>query len=88
MLPAMTEDQRRTAQERRSHRRRRRDFYAELGKMAGLVGCVSAAVLGQAELIGEPWRHYITVTAIVCSATWAYCMKPKGLKALTGFLKR
>ena len=74
--------------ERRSHRRRRRDFYKELGKFAGLVGCVSAAVLGQAELVGEPWRHVLSVTAIIATATWAYCMKPKNLKAFTGLLKR
>ena len=74
--------------EQRSHRRRRRDFYKELGKFAGLVGCVSAAILGQAELVGEPWRHYLSVTAIVCTASWAYGMKPQGLKAITSFLKR
>ena len=84
----MTEDQRRAARERRSHRRRRKDVYAELGRFAGLVGCVCVAILGQAELVGEPWRHYITVTAIVCTAVWGYGMKPKGLKALAGFLRK
>ena len=56
---------------KRKRRKQRRDFYAELGKFAGLLGCVSAAVLGQAELIGEPWRHWLSVTAIVCTAVWA-----------------
>lgn len=74
--------------ERRRLRRRHRNFYRELGKFAGLIGCVSAAVLGQAELIGEPFRHYVTVMAIVCTAIWAYCMKPSSFKAVTAFLKR
>ena len=77
-----------TAAERRRHRRRRVDFYKELGKFAGLIGCVSAAVLGQAELIGEPYRHWLTVTAIICTAVWAYCMRPKGMKALAAMFKR
>ena len=84
----MTDHASAVRRERRSHRRRRRDFYAEIGKFAGLVGCVSAAVLGQAELVGEPWRHVLSVTAIICTAIWAYCMKPKGMKVITQFLKR
>mgnify|MGYP001570251372 CR=1 FL=1 len=84
----MTEDQRRTARERRQHRRRRKDVYAELGKFAGLVGCVSVAILGQAELVGEPWRHILSVTAIISTAVWGYGMKPKGMKAIAGLLKR
>lgn len=78
----------RTSSERRRHTRRRRDFYKELGKFAGLIGCVSAAILGQAELVGEPWRHVLSVTAIMSTATWAYCMKPSSMKAITGWLKR
>ena len=47
-----------------------------------------AALDTQAELIGEPYRHWLTVTAIVCTAVWAYCMRPKGLKAITAMFKR
>lgn len=79
---------RRAAATRGYQRRRRRDIYKELGKFAGLVGCVVAAILGQAELVGEPWRHYLSVTAIVCTAVWAYGMKPRSLKALTSFVTR
>lgn len=79
---------RRATTARRRHQRRRTDFYKELGKFAGLIGCVSAAVVGQAEMLSEPYRHWLTVTAIIATATWAYCMKPKSLKAITSFLKR
>lgn len=78
----------RTAADRRRYTRRRRDFYKELGKFAGLIGCVSAAILGQAELVGEPWRHVLAVTGIGATATWAYCMKPSSMKALAGWFKR
>ena len=74
--------------DRRRHRRRRRDFYAELGKFAGLIGCVSAAILGQAEMISEPYRHYLTVTAIICTAVWAYGMKPKNFGKVLAIFKR
>ena len=74
--------------DRRSHRRRKHDFYKELGKLAGLIGCTAAAVLGQAELIGEPLRHYVTVTAIMCTAIWAYCMRPSSIREAVAFLRR
>lgn len=74
--------------ERRRATRRRRDFYRELGKFAGLLAFVCIAILGQAELVGEPYRHWITVTSILCSAIWAYCMRPKSLKEVAGLLKR
>lgn len=79
-ITAATNRQRRFASRLRSERRRtsRRkwDFYRELGKFAGLVASVCAAMVGQAELIGEPWRHYVTVIAISFTAIWAYCMRP------------
>ena len=71
----MAKKQRRsTVRSRRNHRhgyarrremRRRTDFYVELGKLAGLVGWVCIAILGQSELIGEPWRHYVTIVSIM-----------------------
>lgn len=67
---------------RREFRRRRGDAYKEVGKFAGLVAFASTAVVGQAELIGEPWRHYVTVAAVLCTAVWAYCMKPDHLLSL------
>ena len=64
-----------------SHRRRRTDFYAELGKFAGLIAFVCTAIIGQAELIGEPWRHVLTVAAVICGHVWAYCMHPGNIGA-------
>ena len=53
-----------------------------------MIAFPSAAVIGQAELIGEPWRHYVTVTAIVCTAVWAYCMRPGTIKDVLLLMKR
>ena len=76
------------ATERRVHRRRHTDFYAELGKFAGLIAFPSAAVIGQAELVGEPWRHILSITAIVCGTIWAYCMKPSSIRDVLAMLKK
>lgn len=38
---------------------------AQIGKLAIVVASVTVAVFGQAELLGEPWRHWVTVLAIV-----------------------
>jgi len=67
---------------RRRRLRRRSDFYYELGKFCGLVAFVSIAIIGQAELIGEPWRHYVTVIAVITSAAWAYGMHPASVSAV------
>lgn len=34
-------------------------------KLSVIVTAVFTAVFGQAELLGEPWRHYVTVGAIL-----------------------
>lgn len=33
-----------------------------------LISAVSTALVGQAELIGEPWHHYISVIGIAATA--------------------
>lgn len=38
---------------------------AQALKLAVVVGAVSFAVFGQAELLGEPWRHIVTIGAIL-----------------------
>lgn len=38
---------------------------AQAVKIAVIVTSVGVAVFGQAELLGEPWRHYVTVGAIL-----------------------
>ena len=42
----------------------------------GLITCVCGAVLGQAELIGEPWRHWISVVFIAGTAATGYMLQP------------
>lgn len=79
---------RRVKKRRTAYGRRKGDFYREFGKFGGLIGFTSTAILGQAELIGEPWRHYVTVSAIVGLAVWAYGMKPENLKAVMHLYKR
>lgn len=73
---------RRVRNGRRTYTRRKSDFYYELGKFCGLIATVAIAIIGQAELIGEPWRHYVTVTAIVTTAVWAYGTHPQSMKVL------
>lgn len=63
-------------------------MYGALGRFAGLVVFATTAILGQAELVGEPYRHWITVTAICATAIWAYCMHPGSAKDLVAMAKR
>lgn len=48
---------------------------SQLAWFIGLITFVCLAVLGQAELIGEPWRHYVTVLAVVCTAITGYMLQ-------------
>lgn len=48
----------------------------QIAYLTGLITCIAGAMLGQAELIGEPWRHYVTLTFIVGTAATAYLMNP------------
>ncbi len=72
---------------RRNTERRRRDVYYSVGRLAGLIGFPCAAILGQAELIGEPTRHYVTVIAIICTAIWAYGTKPDFMSTIRTVLR-
>lgn len=40
----------------------------QLGKLLWLAASMLVAIGGQAELLGEPWRHYVTVLAICSTA--------------------
>lgn len=42
----------------------------------GLVTCICGAILGQAELVGEPWRHWISVIFIAGTAVSGYLLQP------------
>jgi hypothetical protein len=47
------------------------------GWWIGLIASVLVAVGGQAELIGEPWRHWLTVSAIIATAINGYMLHPQ-----------
>jgi hypothetical protein len=48
---------------------------AQIGWIAGLITCVCGALLGQAELLGEPYRHWVAITAIVGTAVSGYMIQ-------------
>ena len=48
---------------------------AQLGWWAGLLTCVCGALIGQAELIAEPYRHYLTVGFVVGTAVSGYMVE-------------
>lgn len=56
---------------------------AQLWKAVSLVAAVSAALIGQAELIGEPWRHWLSILAIVATALIAWNLKQHPVKEET-----
>lgn len=45
-------------------------------RFVGFVSSLCAALLGQSDLIGEPWRHWITIAGIIASVTFAYFQQP------------
>lgn len=49
-------------------------------KVVSLAAFVSTTIVGQAELIGEPWRHWITVVGVVCTAIIAWNIKQHPVK--------
>jgi len=53
---------------------------AQLWKFISLVAAVSSAIVGQAELVGEPWRHWVSILAIVATALIAWNMKQHPVK--------
>lgn len=42
----------------------------------GLVTCISGALVCQAELLGEPTRHYVTILFIAGTAATGYMLQP------------
>jgi len=49
----------------------------QIGWWVGLVTSVIVAVAGQAELVGEPWRHWLTIAGIVSTAVNGYMLHPQ-----------
>lgn len=48
----------------------------QIAYFVGLVTCVAGALLGQAELVGEPWRHWLSIASIVGTAVNGYLLQP------------
>lgn len=78
----MTPDRRKSRPRRRRFGRRRADIWGSIGKTAGLLASVTGAVLGQAELVGEPYRHLISVVFITATAAFGFLLGPQHLKLL------
>lgn len=49
---------------------------AQVAYFAGLVSFVCMALVGQGEVIGEPYRHWVTVIGVVGTAIAGYLMQP------------
>lgn len=47
----------------------------QIVKWCGLVAFLATTIIGQAELIGEPWRHYVTVIGVLCTALCGYLLE-------------
>lgn len=50
-------------------------FTAQFGWWVGLVTCVSGALVGQAELLAEPYRHYVTIAFVAGTAISGYMLQ-------------
>lgn len=48
----------------------------QIAWLVGLVTFVCSAILGQAELIGEPWHHWLSVISIIGTAVTGYMLQP------------
>ena len=81
-------ERRRGKSRRKNHGRRRSDIWMELGKLFGLVASVTGAILGQAELVGEPYRHWLTVTCIATTGGFGYLLGPRSASALLEQLRK
>lgn len=49
---------------------------AQLAWWIGLFASVATALVGQAELLPEPWRHVVTVLAVAGTAASGYMIRP------------
>ena len=49
--------------------------FSQIVWLLGLLASISTALVGQAELLGEPWRHVVTVISIVTTAFSGYMLQ-------------
>lgn len=62
--------------------RRRVDIWQSVAKLVGCVAFGTGAILGQAELIGEPTRHYVTIICIAAFGVFTFLMGPQHVQVL------
>ena len=55
---------------------------AQFFKIVALLAALSAALLGQAELIGEPYHHYLSIAGIVSGTLIAWNIKQHPVKEI------
>ena len=48
---------------------------SQIGWLIGLVSAICTALIGQAELLGEPWRHYVTIVSVVMTALTGFMLQ-------------
>lgn len=53
---------------------------AQFWKLVGLVAFVSASVVGQSHLVGEPWEHLLSVAGTVAGVLIAWNLKQHPVK--------
>lgn len=49
---------------------------AQIAYFAALVAFVCTALVGQGEIIGEPYRHWLTISGIVGTAVSGFLLQP------------
>ena len=54
---------------------------SQIAWWVGLAVSVSGALLGQAELIGEPYRHWLTIAFVAGTAVSGYMLERRNAKA-------
>lgn len=69
-------------QRRQIYGRRRSDAWKSFGKLAAVIASGTGAVLGQAELLGEPIRHYVTIVCVGSLGVSAYLLGPENVRVL------
>lgn len=48
----------------------------QIAYFCGLVTCIAGALLGQAELVGEPYHHWLSIASILGTAISGYLLQP------------
>ena len=48
---------------------------SQIGWLVACVGSVCTALLGQAELLAEPWRHVVTIISVITTALSGFMLQ-------------